>query len=59
MDQSCKHAHICLQLCEKQCNRVQSILLIVWYNPLLPIDIEFGVMTPDLSEAVILKYVKE
>ena len=28
-------------------------------HPLLPIDIEFGVMTPDLSETVTLKYVKE
>ena len=28
-------------------------------HPLLPIDIDFGVMTPDLSETVILKYVKE
>ena len=27
--------------------------------PLLPIDIEFGVMTPDLSETITLKYVKE
>ena len=28
-------------------------------QPLLPIDIEFGVITPDLSEMVTLKYVKE
>ena len=28
-------------------------------HPLLPIDIEFGVMTHDLSETVTLKYVKE
>ena len=28
-------------------------------HPLLPIDNEFGVMTPDLSEAVTLKYVKK
>ena len=28
-------------------------------HPLLPIDIEFGVMTPDISETVTLKYVKE
>ena len=28
-------------------------------HPLLPIDIEFGVMTPDLNEIVTLKYVKE
>ena len=28
-------------------------------HPLLPIDIEFGLMTPDLSETVTLKYVKE
>ena len=28
-------------------------------HPLLPIDIEFGVMTPDLSETVTLKYVEE
>ena len=28
-------------------------------QPLLPIAIEFGVMTPDLSEMVTLKYVKE
>ena len=28
-------------------------------HPLLPIDIEFGVMTPDLSETFTLKYVKE
>ena len=28
-------------------------------HPLLPIDIEFRVMTPDLSETVTLKYVKE
>ena len=28
-------------------------------QPLLPIDIEFGVMTQDLSEMVTLKYVKE
>ena len=28
-------------------------------HPLLPIDIEFGVRPPDLSETVTLKYVKE
>ena len=28
------------------------------YYPLISIDIEFGVMTPDLSETVTLKYVK-
>ena len=28
-------------------------------HPLLPIDIEFGVMTPDLNEIVTSKYVKE
>ena len=28
-------------------------------QPLLPIDIEFGVFTPDLSEAVTYKYVQE
>ena len=28
-------------------------------HPLLPIDIEFGVMTQDLSKTVTLKYVKE
>ena len=28
-------------------------------HPLLPIDIKFGVMTPDLSETVTLKYVKK
>ena len=28
-------------------------------HPLLPIDIEFGVMIPDLSETVTLKYIKE
>ena len=28
-------------------------------HPLLPIDIEFGVMTPDLNEVVTSKYVKE
>ena len=28
-------------------------------HPLLSIDIEFGVMTPDLSKMVTLKYVKE
>ena len=28
-------------------------------EPLLPIDIEFGVMTADLSEMVTLKYIKE
>ena len=27
-------------------------------HPLLPIDIEFGVMTPDLNEVVTSKYVK-
>ena len=28
-------------------------------QPLLPIDIEFGVFTPDLSEAITYKYVQE
>ena len=28
-------------------------------HPLLPIDTEFGVMTPDLSEKVTFKYIKE
>ena len=59
MDQSCKHAHICLQLHEKQCNGFQSIYFLYGRHPLLPIDIEFGVMTLDLSETVTLKCVKE
>ena len=28
-------------------------------HPLLPIDVEFGVMTPDLNEVVTLKYIKQ
>ena len=28
-------------------------------HPLLPIDIEFGVFVPELSEAIIYKYVQE
>ena len=31
--------------------------LLYGWRPLLPIDIEFGVMTPDLTEVVTLKYV--
>ena len=33
--------------------------LLYGWHPLLPIDVEFGVMTPDLSEVVTSKYVKE
>ena len=33
--------------------------LLYGWHPLLPIDIEFGVMTLDLSETITLKYVKE
>ena len=59
MDQSCKHTHICLQLHKKQCNRFSPYYLLYGRHPLLPIDIEFGVMTPDLNETVTLKYVME
>ena len=33
--------------------------LLYGQHPLLPIDVEFGVMTPDLREAITSKYVKE
>ena len=31
----------------------------MWNPPLLPIDIEFGVFVPELSEAITYKYVQE
>ena len=33
--------------------------LVYGRHPLLPIDMEFGVMTPDLNEVVTSKYIKE
>ena len=33
--------------------------LLYGQHPLLPIDVEFGMMTPDLREVVASKYVKE
>ena len=33
--------------------------LLYGHHPLLPIDIELGVMTPDLNEVITSKYVKE
>ena len=46
------------------CTRSNTIGLSLYYllygwHPLLPIDVEFGVMTPDLREVVTSKYVKE
>ena len=50
------HAYNCMR---SNAMGLSPYYLLYRRHPLLAIDIEFGVMTPDLSETVTLKYVKE
>ena len=40
-------------------NRFSPYYLLYGRHPLLPVDIEFGVFVPELSEAIMYKYVQE
>ena len=50
------YAHNCTR---SNATGFSSYYLLYGWHPLLAIDIELGAMTPDLSETITLKYVKE
>ena len=50
------HAYNCMR---NNVTRYSPYYLMYGHHPLLPIDIEFGVLTPDIPEVVTHKYVKK